>query len=224
MTRDVPAVGPFMTSRTLPVVADVPFIDGALGCHSSVRQLPIPTTLAASARGGFSMEFKPHRRRHFAIAMLRALVVCPALVAQTPGSAAAKPAVADLAVGTIQLPPGWRQQRTGTLDSQMGEIAPADGRLLVHCDIGVMAGTHISADCQPYQKGQCIWLKEQQIRGHRVVVGLVFDRDRPRARPHRLRLRDQREITVPRELLGTVRTDEDVADVLLVALSYEGKP
>lgn len=59
----------------------------------------------------------------------------------SPAQAGASVALGDC--GTVQLPPQATQRRTGTKDSDRGEMR-LDG-LLITYDIGRMAGTHISA-------------------------------------------------------------------------------
>src|SRR5262245_5905434 len=76
--------------------------------------------------------------------------------------------VADLHVGTLQLPSDWTQRRTGTKDSEMGEITRADG-LIVNYDIGFLAGTHMHAQ----RRAECLWYREQMIHGHLARIGLI---------------------------------------------------
>jgi hypothetical protein len=112
---------------------------------------------------------------------------------------------------------GWTQKSTTAgLDGQM---ASANGRLIVNYDIGGNAGTRMSD--QRISACKCIWYKEQVIHGHLARIGLV-------------ETKAGRELAVtifdtvqrfgwkyPANFWATVQGDEDVADTLLIALSYE---
>lgn len=125
--------------------------------------------------------------------------------------------VADLNVGTVQLLEGWTQKRTGTKDSEMGQITRPDGRLIVNYDIGFLAGTHMSEQ----RKAECIWFKEQMIHGNRAIIGLVKTKE-ARELVVTLLGPDIREpFKYPANFWATVQNDEDITDVLLVALSYK---
>jgi hypothetical protein len=128
--------------------------------------------------------------------------------------------VADLKVGAVQLPAGWTQKRTGTIDSERGQITGPNGKLIVNYDIGAMAGIHMS----DHRKAECIWYKEQMIHGRRALIGLVKTQA-GRALVVTFFDRDNREwAKYPANFWSTVQDDEDIADTLLIALSYEPKP
>lgn len=128
----------------------------------------------------------------------------------------------DLDVGTIQLPDRWTEKRTGTKDSRMGEIARPDRTLVVHYDIGFSAGTHMAASI--CQKMECVWYREQMIDGHRASIGLVMT-DAGRELRVTILDPDLREFRrYPANFWAQVRNEEDVADTLLIAMSYKAAP
>ena len=139
--------------------------------------------------------------------------------------------VTDLTAGTIQLPDGWTQKRTGTLDSERGQLARGDGGLIVHYDIGFLAGMQMSRDKEP----ECIWYREQIVHGYLAHIGLVKTESgrelvvtlvgRGTSRLEAVRQSIARApFKYPANFRATVKTDEDVVDVLLIAMSYEAKP
>jgi hypothetical protein len=71
---------------------------------------------------------------------------------QTPTNAAGG-AWVDLGPGRVAAPIGSKTVRTGTTDSTMGELAGADGVVLLRYDIGHMAGTRAHAEL----RDECEW-------------------------------------------------------------------
>jgi len=129
--------------------------------------------------------------------------------------------VADLVGGTVQLPEGWTQKRTGTKDSFAGQIASGKG-LIVNYDIGGNAGTRMSD--QRISACKCIWYKERTLHGHLARIGLV---ETKAGRELAVTLFDTVQrlgMKYPANFWATVQGDEDVADTLLIALSYEAAP
>lgn len=152
-----------------------------------------------------------------ALVMLSVAIAASTLIAQEPSP---RPFVREMESGTVQVPEGWTQKRTGTKDSERGQITRAKGGLIVNYDIGSMAGAHMSNQ----RKSECIWYKEQVIHGHLARIGLV---ETNAGRELVVRLFDTAQrfsVKYPANFWATVQGDEDVADTLLIALSYEAAP
>ena len=126
----------------------------------------------------------------------------------------------NLGVGSINLPSGYVEHRTGTKDSRMGEIANQDGSLVIHYDIGAMAGTHMHAG----RKGECTWYQEQTINGRNIAAGTV-EKEGTEELIITMTGHDTTDAwTLPANFWATITDSQDVANVLLIVLSYQPKP
>ena len=126
----------------------------------------------------------------------------------------------NLEVGSISLPSGYIEHRTGTKDSRMGEITSQSGVLIIHSDIGFSAGTHM----YPGRKGECTWYQEQTINGRNVAAGII---EKEGAQQLIITMTGQSTKdawTLPANFWATITDSKDVADVFLIALSYQPKP
>lgn len=124
----------------------------------------------------------------------------------------------DLQVGTIQLPPGFSEKRTGTIDSRRGEIARNNPYFVITYDIGAMSGLHM----HPNKKSECVWFTEQTMGDQKCYMGME-------------QRGTDRELTIsivpsdgqprgpwkhPANFWAQVRTDEDIEDLKQIAMSY----
>ena len=125
----------------------------------------------------------------------------------------------NLGVGTVNMPAGYTQKRIGTTDSEMGEITRGDGKLVVHYDIGAMAGTHMHARL----KAECVWYREQDVGGQKAFVGLVKKEGSRQLVVTIQGAAAQDAMGYPSNFWADIQGDEDVADVLVIALTYHGK-
>ena len=133
-------------------------------------------------------------------------------------SAANAGEITDLDRGTVRLLDGYSHKRIGTTDSDLGEITRADKSLVIHYDIGMMAGYHV----HPSRKADFRWYRETTINGHKACLGIKGGKGS-----------EQLEITIygsrneatgePSNFWAVIGKKEDVADVLLIISSYEIK-
>jgi len=128
------------------------------------------------------------------------------LVGQTPANRGAAP---EEAPGGIVLLPGYQHERLQGIDSRVGRISNSRG-FEIRYDIGTMAGNYAQ---NPQGR---VWLKEQVVGANRVQIKMA----------------DNRMMTVtfsaitpgavlPANFYATVKNDEDVVEMLLMALSYK---
>jgi len=151
------------------------------------------------------------------LASLLVLVGCSTNRVSKP-PAPATPETIDLKIGTIQLPPGFSEKRTGTIDSRRGEIARNNPHFVITYDIGAMSGLHM----HPKKKGSCLWFKEQMIAGQKCYIGME-----KKGADNMLTIsivRPDGQIrepwTYPANFWATVKTDEDIEHMKQIALSY----
>ena len=113
---------------------------------------------------------------------------------------------ADDPPGSIKLLTGYTHQRLRGIDTQVGKISRKDG-LTIQYDIGELAGNYAAQ-----RKSDAAWFKEQVIDGRTVQVALSKDR----------------QLTVtftkgPANFVATLKSDEDLAEVLLMLCTYSPK-
>jgi hypothetical protein len=153
------------------------------------------------------------------LASLLVLVGCSTnRVSKRP--APATPEVINLKVGTITLPAGFSEKRTGTIDSRMGEISKNNAHFLITYDIGFSSGLHM----HPEKRDACIWFREQMAAGQTCYIGME-----KRGEDKVLTISIVPEggagqigspWTYPANFWATVKTEEDIADLTQIAMSY----
>ena len=131
----------------------------------------------------------------------------------------------DLGEGRVQLLSGFTEKRTGTKDSYMGQITETDSPFVIHYDLGAMAGLRM----HPEKKKTCAWFKEQVIQDQRYYVGLeesgggkkiiisIVPKDK----------KDESAFLYPANFWANIKSEEQVVECLLTALSFRpkaGKP
>jgi hypothetical protein len=77
-----------------------------------------------------------------------------------------------LPTGTLTLPAGYTHEALRGTDSYPGVIRRADGGVVIHYDIGPMAGARV----HPSRRGEYRWFVEHEVGGHRAYTAL-FVRD-----------------------------------------------
>jgi hypothetical protein len=159
----------------------------------------------------------------FVFASLPILVGCSTnRVSKRP--APATPEAIDLKVGTIQLPPGFSEKRTGTADSRMGEISKSNAPFLITYDIGFSSGLHM----HPKKRDACLWFREQRAAGQTYYIGME---KRGEDKVLTISIVPEGGVgqitrspwTYPANFWATVKTEEDIADLTQIAMSYSPK-
>jgi hypothetical protein len=106
--------------------------------------------------------------------------------------------------GDIKLLPGYKHAKLQGIDTRVGKTWK-DGGLTIQYDIGRLAGNHVKAQ----EKDKGLWYKEQVLAGHPVQLALTKDRTLYVTFP---------EATA--NFYGRARSDEEMADMLLMVLTY----
>jgi hypothetical protein len=106
----------------------------------------------------------------------------------------------------MTLLPGYQHERLQGIDTSVGRIWKKDG-LEIHYDIGRLAGNY--AQSREKDKDKLEWFKEQAVGGRNVQIALTKDR--------------VLTITVAgfANFYGTVKSEGDLADMLLMVLTYD---
>ena len=115
--------------------------------------------------------------------------------------------------GVISLPPQYTMRRTGTIDSDMGEITGPDGWVISY-DIGYMAGTHM----HERRKSECVWFLEHKIAKHKALTGVVREDGKRRIITT---IWDGTPSTEPANFWATLRNEKDLATFLTIVTTYE---
>ena len=98
---------------------------------------------------------------------MRAILAAAVLVCCMPLSAMTQRV--RIETGTVSPPTGFTvHERRGT-DSHPGTIVRADSSLVIHYDIGAMAG----ARAHPSHRKQYLWLAEHRVSGRLAYTGLT---------------------------------------------------
>jgi hypothetical protein len=106
--------------------------------------------------------------------------------------------------GGIKLLPGYQHQKLQGIDTRVGKIWK-EGGFTVEYDIGKLAGNAVKGQ----EKSTLLWRKDQVVDGREVEVALTKDR--------------VLYVTFPQgsaNFFGKVKSDEDMADMLLMVLTY----
>jgi hypothetical protein len=113
-------------------------------------------------------------------------------------------AKADPPPGKMQLLPGYTHKSEQGIDTRVGKIFK-NGGITINYDIGELAGLYTSPD----GKDEYEWYKEQKMNTQTVRIALTKKRE--------LRVTFV-EATV--NFFGTVPTEQDLADALLMVLTF----
>lgn len=104
--------------------------------------------------------------------------------------------------GTIELLPGYQHKALQGIDSRVGEITSKAG-VKIQYDIGRLAGNYAAA-----QK-DCKWQRTQKVHGLKVELAYTNN--------------EKLFVTFPQSsanFYADIRSPEELADVLLITLSY----
>src|SRR5262249_42950133 len=109
--------------------------------------------------------------------------------------------------GGIRLLPGYQHEEGRGIDTRVGRIWKKDG-MEIHYDIGRLAGNYAKGKASD-KDGKKLWHKEQTVAGRKIDLAMTKDR--------------VLYVTVagPSNFYATVKNDEDIADLLLMVLSYD---
>jgi hypothetical protein len=115
--------------------------------------------------------------------------------------------------GKMVLLPGYQHERLAGIDTLVGRIWKDNG-LSIRYDIGALAGNQIS------NNPNLQWSREQMVSGKRMQVGMTKNRlliivfSAPVAAAPAIS-RDS-----PANFYATVTSDEDIADMILMVMTY----
>jgi hypothetical protein len=120
---------------------------------------------------------------------------------------------AGLSVATARIPginllDGYQHKAEAAEDSAAGKIWK-EGGITIHYDIGRLAGQYVD----PARRSDYAWFREQQVNGHKVYSARTKD--------------GQVLVTFagdkPANFHADCRSQDDVADMLLMVLTYDAK-
>jgi len=114
-------------------------------------------------------------------------------------------AASSLSGWTIKVLPGYQHERLRGIDSEPGEITKKDG-LKIEYDIGMMAGEIV----KPSDVSLYLWYKEQTLNGQSVRIAFTKQRVLKATFPDS-----------DANFWCEIRGEEDLADALLMILSYQ---
>jgi hypothetical protein len=143
----------------------------------------------------------------FAALLLGASCYLAAQVPQNQGIAAQEPP------GGIMLLPGYQHQRGRGIDSRVGTISNGRG-FEIRYDIGTMAGNRAS---NPRDR---VWFKTQVLGGNQVQISFSTDRILTVTFPATPGVRGPGS-PLPANFYAKVSSDEDIVDLMLMAMSYK---
>jgi hypothetical protein len=116
-------------------------------------------------------------------------------------------AKADPPPGKMELLPGYHHKTGRGIDTAVGHIWK-DGGITISYDIGGLAGIYVL----PNQKDQNGWYREQKINNQTVRIVLTNERQ--------LRVTF---VEATANFVAVVPKDEDLADALLMILTYRSR-
>jgi hypothetical protein len=120
-----------------------------------------------------------------------------------------------LPTGTLTLPPGFIHQTQRGTDSYPGLIVAQDSSLLIHYDIGPMAGARV----HPSRRSDFLWLIEHEVNGYQAYSGL-FLRDGNRQVATTVLGQGSDPLALPANFEATIRGERELAAFMLIVTSY----
>ena len=141
--------------------------------------------------------------------------------------------VIDLDHGNINLLTNYQNERTGTKDSEMGKFVRDDGKFVINYDIGAMAGIHMHQG----KKDECIWYSQQFLGSynnhHRFLYAGIMEKNGKKQMIISLNEVISNTLTIsndevdaftfPANFWADITNENDVAELLLIAISYNPK-
>jgi len=136
-----------------------------------------------------------------------------ALLCVRPASAHAQRVT--IGPGTLRLPAGFVVRELRGTDSHPGRILRGDSTLVIHYDIGAMAG----ARAHPSHRATYAWLTEHAVSGRRAYTGMR-EQDGRRRIVTTILGESRDAMSLPANFEAEVRDERDVAEFMLVVTSY----
>ena len=120
--------------------------------------------------------------------------------------------------GTLTLPHGFTHPAQQGTDSYPGLIVAEDSSLVIHYDIGPMAGARV----HPSRRGDFQWFLEHEVNGYQAYTG-VFEKG-PERRLATTVLGEGRTLALPANFETTIRGERELAAFMLIVSSYRPRP
>jgi len=116
--------------------------------------------------------------------------------------------------GSVKVPLLCTNRRTGTIDSDRGELMFRN--LLINYDIGLMAGTHAAAG----NKNTFGWYDEKVVNGHKISIGF---KEEGNAWKLVMTIRKNSDNIVreePANFWANVKNETEIINVIKIVFSY----
>ena len=111
----------------------------------------------------------------------------------------------------MTLPPGFTHQAQRGTDSYPGRIVAQDSSLVIHYDIGFLAGARVN----PSRRSDFLWFLEHEVNGYRAYSGVFLEgQDRRLATTVIGDGSDPRSF--PANFVASVRGEREVAAFMLI--------
>ena len=122
--------------------------------------------------------------------------------------------------GTISLPATFTLKPLRGTDSSPGTIVRADGRLVIHYDIGGMAGTHVV----PANRDKYLWMTAHEVNGLVAYTGLAHDSAGVQTITTTILGEGGSDAwTLPANFSAVIRGDRDIVEFMAIVTSYRPK-
>lgn len=125
----------------------------------------------------------------------------------------------ELPTGTLTLPSGFTHQGQRGTDSYPGLIVAGDSSLLIHYDIGPMAG----ARAHPGRRTEFLWFLEHEVNGYQAYSGVLL-KDGDRRLITTVLGQGSHPLALPANFEASIQGDREVAAFMLIVTSYRPRP
>lgn len=119
--------------------------------------------------------------------------------------------------GTVWAPKKYSNKRTGTADSERGELTSPSLKIIY--DIGVMAGTHMASA----RKNECISYFDTIVNSLAITVGLKKDTAGWELIITTYGSDKKNVFASPANFWADVKDEKDIQEVVNIAISYKPK-
>jgi hypothetical protein len=117
--------------------------------------------------------------------------------------------------GSVLAPTSCTNNRTGTIDSERGELKC--GQLQIDYDIGFMAGTHVASG----NKNTFNWYNEEFVNGNKICIGLKKENDKWKLA---ITIRSDADVrSAPANFWAEVKNESDAKQVITTGFSFKKK-
>jgi hypothetical protein len=120
-----------------------------------------------------------------------------------------------LPTGTLTLPRGFIHQAQQGTDSYPGLILAQDSSLVIHYDIGPMAGARV----HPSHRSDFLWFIEHEVNGYQAYSGLR-SKDGDRRLATTVLGEGSDPLALPANFEAAVRGERELAAFMLIVTSY----